>query len=143
MNTFLAVGDETGRLIQSTAGSGTPLDTVESWRQSRCTTDNFRLALDLPICAARLVQIYTDRYGVIRGDKRPRSLGQNFPECWKEAQPVFGKSHDSALAGDTAFLETQHTLQTLRHRGLCPRPEVDSSRLMSTAAKRKGTKTDG
>ncbi len=93
------------------AGSGTPLGPVESWPQSLRTTDNFCLALDLPICAIwapSLVQNYSDGYGGICGDKHPRSLGQNFPECWKEAQPVIGKAHDSALAGDTAFLETQH-----------------------------------
>ncbi len=34
-------------------------------------------------------------------------MGQNFSECWKEAWPVIGEAHDSALTGDTAFLESQ------------------------------------
>ena len=35
-------------------------------------------------------------------------MGQNSRACWAEAWPVIGKAHDSALAGDTAFLEDQH-----------------------------------
>jgi len=34
--------------------------------------------------------------------------GPELPQCWSEAWPVIGKAHDSALAGDTAFLEDQH-----------------------------------
>ncbi|MBC7600943.1 MAG: PAS domain S-box protein, partial [Polaromonas sp.] len=34
-------------------------------------------------------------------------MGQNFPECWKEAWPVIGAAHNSALSGDKAFLEVQ------------------------------------
>ena len=100
-----------GRLIRSMDWSGTPLGPVESWPQSLRTTVNICLASDLPICVIwgpGLVQIYNDGYRVICGGKHPRSMGQNFPECWKEAWPVIGEAHDSALAGDTAFLETQH-----------------------------------
>ena len=42
-------------------------------------------------------------------------MGQSFPKCWKEAWPVIGAAHDSALAGDTAFLEAQHIF--LERRG--------------------------
>ena len=78
--------------------------------QSLRTTLSICLASDLPICVIwgpGLVQIYNDAYRVICGDKHPRSMGQNFPECWKEAWPVIGEAHNSALAGDTAFLEVQ------------------------------------
>ncbi len=115
---FLAGGGETGRLIRSMDWSGTPLGPVESWPQSLRTTVNICLASDLPICVIwgpGLVQIYNDGYRVICGGKHPRSLGQNFSECWKEAWPVIGGAHDSALAGDTAFLESQHIF--LERRG--------------------------
>ena len=108
---FLAGGGEMGRLIRSMDWSGTPLGPVESWPQSLRTTVNICLASDLPICVIwgpGLVQLYNDGYRVICGGKHPQSLGQTFRECWKEAWPVIGEAHDLALAGDTAFLETQH-----------------------------------
>ena len=108
---FLAGGGEMGRLIRSMDWSGTPLGPVESWPQSLRTTVNICLASDLPICVIwgpGLVQLYNDGYRVICGGKHPRSMGQNFAECWKEAWPVIGEAHDLARAGDTAFLETQH-----------------------------------
>jgi len=108
---FLAGGGEMGRLIRSMDWSKTPLGPVESWPQSLRTTVNICLASDLPICVIwgpGLVQLYNDSYRVICGGKHPRSMGQNFPECFKEAWPVIGEAHDSALAGDTAFLESQH-----------------------------------
>ena len=100
-----------GRLIRSMDWSKTSLGPVSGWPQSLRTTINICLASDLPICVIwgpGLVQLYNDGYRVICGDKHPRSMGQNFPDCWKEAWPVIGEAHDAALAGDTAFLETQH-----------------------------------
>ena len=107
---FLRTGGEMGRLIQSMDWSKTPLGPVAEWPQSLRTTVSICLASDLPICVIwgpGLVQIYNDAYRVICGNKHPRSMGQNFPECWKEAWPVIGEAHDSALTGDTAFLESQ------------------------------------
>ena len=107
---FLAGGGEMGGVIRSIDWSATPLGSVESWPQSLRTTVNICLAADLPICViwgAGLVQLYNDGYRIICGGKHPRSMGQNFAECWKEAWPVIGDAHDKALAGDTAFLETQ------------------------------------
>ena len=108
---FLAGGGATGELIRTMDWSNTPLGPVDSWPQSLRTTVNICLAADLPICiiwGPDLVQLYNDGYRVICGDKHPRSMGQNFRDCWKEAWPVIGEAHDLALAGDTAFLETQH-----------------------------------
>ena len=82
---FLAGGGETGQLIRSMNWLGTPLGPVESWPQSLRTTVNICLASDLPICVIwgpGLVQIYNDGYRIICGNKHPRSMGQNFPECW-------------------------------------------------------------
>jgi len=108
---WIVGGGEMGRLIRAMNWSHTPLGPIASWPQSLRTTVNLCLASDLPICiiwGPELVQIYNDGYRVICGEKHPRSMGQNFPECWREAWPVIGAAHDAALAGDTAFLENQH-----------------------------------
>ena len=84
---------------------------MASWPQSLRTTVNICLSSDLPICiiwGPGRVQIYNDAYRVICGGKHPHSMGQNFQQCWSEAWPVIGKAHDSALVGNTAFLEDQH-----------------------------------
>ena len=107
---FLMGGGEMGSLIRSMDWSNTSLGPVAGWPQSLRTTVSICLASNLPICVIwgpGRVQLYNDAYRVICGDKHPRSMGQNFSECWKEAWPVIGKAYDSALAGDTAFLETQ------------------------------------
>ena len=107
---FLAGGGEMGSLIRAMDWSKTPLGPVAGWSQSLRTTVSICLASDLPICVIwgpGLVQLYNDAYRVICGNKHPRSMGQNFPECWKEAWPVIGEAHDSALSGDKAFLEVQ------------------------------------
>ena len=99
-----------GRLIRSMDWSTTSLGPVVGWPQSLRTTISICLASDLPICVIwvpGLVQMYNDAYRVICGDKHPRLMGQKFSECWEEAWPVIGHAHDSALAGETAFLEAQ------------------------------------
>jgi signal transduction histidine kinase/response regulator of citrate/malate metabolism len=104
-------GGEMGELVRSMDWSQTPLGPIASWPQSLRTTVNICLSSDLPICiiwGPGLVQIYNDGYRDICGGKHPHSMGQNFSECWREAWPVIGNAHDSALAGDTAFLEDQH-----------------------------------
>ena len=107
---FLLGGSEMASLIRSMDWSGTSLGPIAKWPQSLQTTVSICLASDLPICVIwgpDLVQVYNDAYRVICGNKHPRSMGQNFSECWKEAWPVIGAAHDSALGGDTAFLESQ------------------------------------
>lgn len=107
---FLLGGGEMGSLIRSMDWSETSLGPVAEWPQSLRTTVSICLASDLPICVIwgpGLVQLYNDAYRVIIGEKHPRSMGQNFSECFRDAWPVIGAAHDSALAGDTAFLETQ------------------------------------
>ena len=104
-------GEDMAALIRAFDWSKTPLGSAEKWSPSLRTTINICLASDLPICVIwgpELVQIYNDAYRVICGSKHPQSLGQNFAECWREAWPVIGEAHDSARAGDRAFLENQH-----------------------------------
>ena len=99
-----------GRLIGEMDWSDTTLGSVDQWPQSLRTTVSICLASDLPICVIwgpGLVQLYNDAYRVICGDKHPQSMGQKFSQCWQEAWPVIGSAHDSALVGDTAFLEGQ------------------------------------
>ena len=108
---FLTGGGEMGRLIRSMDWSTTSLGPIARWPQSLRTTISICLVSDLPICVIwgpDLVQVYNDAYRVICGDKHPRSMGQNFADCWKEAWPVIGEAHDSARAGDAAFLQSQH-----------------------------------
>ena len=108
---FLIGGGAMSSLIRSMDWSKTSLGPVAGWPQSLRTTVSICLASDLPICVIwgpGLVQLYNDAYRVICGDKHPQSMGQNFSECWREAWPVIGEAYDSALAGDTAFLENQH-----------------------------------
>ncbi len=108
---FLGGGGEMGQLIRSMDWSTTSLGPVDGWPQSLRTTISICLASDLPICVIwgpGLVQLYNDGYRVICGDKHPRSMGQKFADCWQDAWPVIGEAHNSALAGDTAFLESQH-----------------------------------
>lgn len=107
---FLMGGGEMGSLIRSMDWSESSLGSVDGWPQSLRTTISICLASDLPICVIwgpGHVQLYNDAYRVICGSKHPRSMGQKFSECWAEAWPVIGEAHDSALTGDTAFLESQ------------------------------------
>ncbi len=108
---WIVGGGAMGQLIRAMDWSPTPLGAIATWPQSLRTTVNLCLASDLPICiiwGPELVQLYNDGYRVICGEKHPRSMGQNFADCWREAWPVIGAAHDSALAGKTAFLENQH-----------------------------------
>ena len=85
---FLSEGKEMGSLIRSMDWSKTPLGPVADWPQSLRMTVSICLASDLPICVIRgpgLVQLYNDAYRVICGGKHPRSMGQKFSECGKEA----------------------------------------------------------
>ena len=114
---WIVGGGDMGGLIRSMDWSRTALGPIASWPQSLRTAINLCLASDLPICiiwGPDLVQLYNDGYRVICGDKHPRAMGQKFPECWSEAWPVIGAAHESALAGDTAFLEDQQILPVIR-----------------------------
>ena len=82
---FLAGGGAMGALIGSIDWSSTSLGPVAGWPQSLRTTISICLASNLPICVIwgpGLVQFYNDAYRVICGDKHPRSMGQNFADCW-------------------------------------------------------------
>ncbi len=66
--------------------------------------------VELPIALAwgpEHVQIYNDGYWPICGEKHPRSMGQDFTECWAAPWPVIGEAFAHALAGETSFLENQ------------------------------------
>jgi PAS domain S-box-containing protein len=107
---FLAGGGEMGRLIRSMDWSETPLGPVKLWPQSLRTTVSLCLASNFPINISwgpGHVQIYNDGYWPICGGKHPRSMGQDFSECWASAWPAIGEAFAQALAGHATFLENQ------------------------------------
>src|SRR5882762_9318044 len=107
---WLAGGGEMGSLVRSKDWSQTPLGPIESWPQSLRTTVSLCLASNFPISLAwgpHHVQIYNDGYWPICGGKHPHAMGQDFSGCWASAWPVIGKAFESALAGETSYLEDQ------------------------------------
>src|SRR3981081_79138 len=107
---WLAGGGEMGKLIASMDWSKTPLGPIESWSQSLRTTVSLCLASNFPIALAwgpKHVQIDNDGYWPLFGEKQPRSMGQDFTECWAAPWPVIGEAFARALAGETSFLENQ------------------------------------
>jgi hypothetical protein len=53
------------------------------------------------------VMVYNDGYWPVCGGKHPRSMGQDFSECWASAWPVIGEPFARALAGHASFIENQ------------------------------------
>jgi signal transduction histidine kinase len=107
---WLVGGGKMGELIRSMDWTKTPLGPIESWPQSLRTTVSLCLASNFPISLAwgpKNVQIYNDGYWPICGEKHPRSMGQDFTECWAAPWPVIGEAFTRALAGETSFLENQ------------------------------------
>src|SRR5262245_1517582 len=105
---WLVSGGEMGKVIRSMDWSKTPLGPIESWPQSLRTTVSLCLASNFPISLAwgpRHVQIYNDGYWPICGEKHPRSMGQDFTECWASAWPAVGEAFERALTGETSYLE--------------------------------------
>ncbi|HUF77195.1 MAG TPA: hypothetical protein VMM35_12995, partial [Longimicrobiales bacterium] len=99
-----------GKLVRSMDWSSTPLGSLDAWPDSLRTTVSLALASNFPISIAwgpERVQIYNDGYWPICGAKHPRSMGQDFKECWLSAWPAIGDAFESASAGRTAFLENQ------------------------------------
>jgi GAF domain len=103
-------GGEMGKLIREMDWSKTPLGPIESWPQSLRTTVSLCLASNFPISIAwgpQRTQIYNDGYWPICGAKHPRSMGQDFKECWFSAWPAIGEAFERASVGGTAFLVNQ------------------------------------
>jgi hypothetical protein len=107
---FLRGGGEMGRLIASMDWSRSPLGPIAAWPQSLRTAVSLCLASTFPIPLAwgpKHVQIYNDGYWPICGAKHPHSMGMDFSECWASAWPVIGAAFETALAGQSVFLENQ------------------------------------
>jgi signal transduction histidine kinase len=107
---WLVGGGEMGKLVRSMDWSQTPLGPIASWPQSLRTTVSLCLASNFPISLAwgpKHVQIYNDGYWPICGGKHPDSMGQDFSECWASAWPAIGDAFETALAGESAYLENQ------------------------------------
>ena len=107
---WLAGAGEMGRLIRSMDWAATPLGPIATWPENLCTTVSLCLASNFPISIAwgpQRTQIYNDGYWPICGAKHPRSMGQDFKECWRSAWPAIGDAFERARAGETAFVENR------------------------------------
>jgi signal transduction histidine kinase len=107
---WLLGGGAMGRVVRAMDWAATPLGPIERWPQSLRTTVSLCLASNFPISVVwgpNHVQIYNDGYWPICGEKHPRSMGQDFTECWASAWPVIGAAFERALSGETTFLEDQ------------------------------------
>src|SRR5947207_8547290 len=107
---WLVGGGEMGALLRSMDWSRTPLGSMASWPPSLRTTVSLALSSNFPMSIAwgpRHVQIYNDGYWPICAAKHPRSMGQDFTQCWASAWPVIGAAFESALQGTAQFLEDQ------------------------------------
>jgi len=107
---FLAGGGEMGKLIASMDWGTTPLGPIAAWPQSLRTTVSLCVCSNFPISLAwgpKHVQIYNDGYWPICGRKHPRSMGQDYTECWASAWPAIGDAFDRGLAGEASYIENQ------------------------------------
>src|SRR4051812_15624428 len=107
---WLLGGGEMAKVIKGKDWSATALGPIETWPQSLRTVVSLAQASLSPISLAwgpSHTQIYNDGYWPICGEKHPRSMGQDFSECWASAWPAIGAAFERALAGETSFLEDQ------------------------------------
>jgi hypothetical protein len=105
---WLVGGGEMARAIKAMDWSRSPLGPIASWPQSLRTIVSLQQATNSPmsvIWGPGHVQIYNDGYLPICGAKHPRSMGQDFRECWASAFPEIGEAYESAWAGKGAYLE--------------------------------------
>src|SRR5258705_653175 len=109
---WLVAGGEMGKVVRSMDWASTPLGAIEFWPQSLCTAVGLCLSSNVPISLAwgpKHIQIYNDAYRPICGGKHPRSMGQEFSECWTSSWPIIGDAFERALGGATSYLENQPT----------------------------------
>jgi diguanylate cyclase (GGDEF)-like protein len=107
---WLVDGGEMGKLIRSMDWSRSPLGPRENWPQSLRTTLNLCLASNFPIAIVwgpHRIQLYNDGYWPICGSKHPRSMGQDFWECWPTSKPAIASAFDQAAAGEPAFVDNR------------------------------------
>jgi signal transduction histidine kinase len=105
---WLVGGGEMANLIQAMDWAGTPLGPLSRWPQSLRTTLSLVQASSSPlslIWGPGHNQIYNDGYWPICGAKHPRSMGQDFRECWASTFPVLGEAYATAWSGRSAYLE--------------------------------------
>jgi hypothetical protein len=96
---WLVGGGEMASLIKAMDWSRSPLGPIASWPQSLRTIVSLTQASHSPlsvIWGPGHVQIYNDGYRPIAGAKHPRSMGQDFRECWASAFPEIGEAYESA-----------------------------------------------
>src|SRR3954447_2062236 len=107
---WLTGGGEMGRLVRSMDWTSTPLGPIGRWPQSLRTTVSLCLASNFPIniiWGRKHTQIYNDGYWPLCGGKHPRSMGQDYTECWASAWPLLSEAFERGLAGHSSYLENQ------------------------------------
>src|SRR4051812_36596058 len=105
---WLLGGGEMAKVIKGKDWSATALGPIETWPQSLRTVVSLAQASLSPISLAwgpGHVQIYNDGYWPICGEKHPRSMGQDFRECWASAWPAIGEAYENARTGRSGYLE--------------------------------------
>ncbi len=107
---WLAGGGAMAETIRAIDWSKNALGPLESWPQSLRTTVSLCLGSKFPIAIAwgpSFIQIYNDGYRPICGALHPRSMGQDFRECWEAPWPVIGAAFAAAVRGEASYLENQ------------------------------------
>jgi signal transduction histidine kinase/DNA-binding response OmpR family regulator len=105
---WLVGGGEMASVIKAMDWSLSLLGPIAAWPQSLRTIVSLTQASNSPmsvIWGPGHVQIYNGGYRPICGAKHPRSMGQDFRECWASAFPEIGEAYESAWAGKGAYLE--------------------------------------
>ena len=109
---------ETGRLLQTTDWSRTPLGPAAQWPQS--------LQLAVGICQSsrfpmfvwwgpELVNIYNDAYVPILGKRHPQAFGRPAREIWGEIWPVIGPQAEGVMLRGEATWNERVLLVMERH----------------------------
>jgi hypothetical protein len=106
---FLVGGGEMAARIAEMDWSLTSLGPIDTWPQSLRTAVSLCLASTFPISMAwgpGHVQIYNDGYWPLCGGKHPKSMGQDYTECWASAWPAIGAAFEHGLLGEASSTGT-------------------------------------
>jgi PAS domain S-box-containing protein len=92
--------------------SQTSVGPIDQWPEALLITINTMLATRHPMFlwwGKDLVQFYNDAYRPsLGGDKHPRALGQNGPECWPEIWPIIWPQIEAVITrGEATWHEDQ------------------------------------
>jgi signal transduction histidine kinase len=116
---FIAGDSAMARLMREKDWSATAAGAPQQWPQSLRMVVNLMLGSAFPMFVAwgpQLAQLYNDSYARILGAKHPASLGRPLLEVWAEISAAIAPLAESALRGDSQYLENL-PLRMTRGRG--------------------------